>query len=161
LKGKQGATVGKMMKKGVTVRRKSRQAAHLRILITGRWADGRSALELFLKRRPGLVVVAQADDIRTLLTRAEATQPDVILLDWDLCDRWPEILISALHLLVESRPRVIVINVAPESKQAALAAGADGFVLWEDPPKRLLTAIETAGSKPEDVADYHKCKGEA
>ena len=113
----------------------------MRILITGRWADGRSALELFLKGKPDLVVVGQARDIRTLLTRAEATQPDVILLDWTLCDRSPEVLISALHLL-ESRPRVIVINLAPESKQAALAAGADAFVLRADPPKRLLLAKE-------------------
>ena len=121
----------------------------MRILITGRRADGRSALELFLKSKLDLVVVAQAGDIRTLLTRAEATQPDIILLDWNLCDRPPEVLISALHLL-ESRPWVIAMNLAPESKQATLAAGPDAFVLRGDPPKRLLLAIETVRSEPED-----------
>ena len=114
----------------------------MRILVTGRRVDGRSALQLFLKNQPDLDVVADAADTQTLLTKAEATLPDVILLDWDLCDRPLEELISVLHLL-ENRPGVILINVTLESKQAAIDAGADAVVLKGDAPKSLLIAIES------------------
>ena len=114
----------------------------MRILVTGRRVDGRSALQLFLKNQPDLDVVADAADTQTLLTKAEAALPDVILLDWDLCDRPLEELISVLHLL-ENRPRVILVNVTLESKQAAIDAGADAVVLKGDAPKSLLIAIES------------------
>jgi DNA-binding NarL/FixJ family response regulator len=97
---------------------------------------------LFLQNRPDLDVVAKADDIQTLLTQAEATQPDVILLDWDLCNRAPADLMAALHLLF-SQPGLILINAPAESKQAALAAGADACVVKGAPPKSLLLAIES------------------
>ena len=79
----------------------------MRILISGCRADDRSTLEFFLQNKPDLDVVAEAADIQVLLTQAEATQPDVILLEWALCDRPLEELISALHLL-ESQPGVIL-----------------------------------------------------
>ena len=113
----------------------------MRILVTGYRVEGRSALELFLHNRPGLDVVAEAGDIQTLLTQAEAAQPDVILLDWDVSSRPLADLISALHLL-ESQPGLILINAPAESKQAALAAGADACVVKGAPPKSLLLAIE-------------------
>jgi DNA-binding NarL/FixJ family response regulator len=114
----------------------------MRILVTGRRADARLALELFLRNRPDLDVVAEADDIQALLTQAEATQPDVILLDWDLCNRPLADLISALHLLF-SQPGLVLINAPAESKQAALASGADACVVKGAPPKSLLLAIES------------------
>ena len=114
----------------------------IRILISGCGADDRSALEMFLQNKPDLDVVAEAGDIPVLLTQAQATQPDVILLDWDLCDRPLEELITALHQL-ENQPGVIIINTTPESGQAALTAGADAFIVRGDPSKRMLVAIES------------------
>lgn len=120
----------------------------MRILISARRANECSALGLFLRNR-GLVVVAEAADIQTLVIQAEATQPDVILLDWALPNRPLEEIISALHLL-ESRPGVILTNITPESEQAALLAGADAFVVRGDPPKNLLIAIESIRLRRED-----------
>ena len=120
----------------------------MRILISARRASERSALTLFLQNR-GLVVVAEAVDIQTLLIQAETTQPDIILLDWDLPNRPLEDFISALHLL-ESRPGIIFTNVTPGSEQAALLAGADAFVVKGDPPKSLSIAIESMRIRRED-----------
>jgi DNA-binding NarL/FixJ family response regulator len=120
---------------------RNREEQPVRMLISGRRADGRAALALFLEHRPSLEVVAEAADVQTLLTRAEATQPDMVLLDWDLCDRPLEDLVSALHQL-ESRPGVILTNAAPESKQEALDAGAGAFVARGEDPRSLLLAIE-------------------
>ena len=114
----------------------------IRILISGCGADDRSALEMFLQNKPDLDVVVEAGDIPVLLTQAQATQPDVILLDWGLCDEPLEELITALHLL-ENQPGVIIINTTPESGQAALTAGADAFIVRGDPSKRMLVAIES------------------
>lgn len=121
----------------------------MRILISGRRANGRAALELYLQNQQQLDVVAEAGGVQTLLARALATQPDVVLLDWNVCDRPLEDLVSALHQL-ESRPGVILTNAAPGSKQAALAAGAEAFVARGDLPKSLLLAIETIRISRED-----------
>jgi DNA-binding NarL/FixJ family response regulator len=114
----------------------------MRILITGRRADVRSAIRIFLHNQPDLDVVAEASDIRTLLTQAETTQPDVILLDGDMCDRPLEELIPALHGL-EPQPGVILLSSPSGSKPAALAAGADAFITKDAPPKNLLIAFES------------------
>lgn len=127
----------------------------MRILISGCRADNRSALELFLQNKPDLDVVDEAADIQTLLTKAEATQPDVILLDWDLGDRPLEDLISALHLL-ESQPGVILINATRESKKNPVPAGVDALVVKGDPPKNLMIAIETIRLKREADRLYEK-----
>ena len=115
----------------------------MRILITGRRSDARSAMRIFLQSKLASDdVVAEAADLQTLLTQAEATQPDVILLDRELCDQPLEQLIPALQLL-ESQPGVILINARPETQPAAIAVGVDPIVLTGEPPKRLLIAIES------------------
>ena len=93
-------------------------------------------------------MVAEATDAETLLTQAEATQPDVIVLDRDMCDRPLEELIPALHRL-DPQPRVVLLDSRPESEQAALAAGADAFVFKGPPPESLLIAIESVRLKRE------------
>jgi DNA-binding NarL/FixJ family response regulator len=127
----------------------------MRILISGCRADNRSALELFLQKKPDLDVVASVGDFQSLLTQANTSHPDIILLDWDLCDRPLEELISALHLF-ESQPGVILISVTRESGQAGLTAGADAFVVKGDPPKSLMIAIETIRLKREADRLYEK-----
>jgi DNA-binding NarL/FixJ family response regulator len=95
---------------------------------------------MYLEHKLESEVVAEAADAHALLARAEAGQPDVVLLDWDLCDRPLEELVSALHQ-IEGRPGVIIINAPPGSKQSALAAEAS--VARDQDPKSLLLAIET------------------
>ena len=115
----------------------------MRILITGRRSDARSAMRFFLgSKLASDDVVAEAADLGTLLTQAEATHPDVILLDRDLCDQPLEQLIPTLQLL-EPRPVVFLVNIRPESQPFAKAAGVDAIVLTGDPPKSLLIAIES------------------
>jgi DNA-binding NarL/FixJ family response regulator len=114
----------------------------MRIAVTGRPADRRLALRMFLQNRPDLDVVAEANDIQTLLAQAKAARPDVILVDWQLCDQPLQDLVSAFHLL-EYRPGLILINAPAESRGAALAAGVDACVVKGAPPKSLLIAIES------------------
>jgi DNA-binding NarL/FixJ family response regulator len=106
----------------------------------------------FLRNKLDLEVVADSADIQDLLIQAESTQPDIILLDWELCDRQLEDLIATLHQL-ERQPGVVIINGMHDSMPAAAAAGADAYVLKGDPPKSLLIAIESVRLEREESKD--------
>jgi DNA-binding NarL/FixJ family response regulator len=100
----------------------------------------RRALTWLLQTRPELGVVADAADARQALARAEATSPDVVLVDWDLHNGSLEDLVGALRQLA-CQPKVVALGFSSESERAAQAAGADAFVSKGDPPRYLLTAI--------------------
>lgn len=113
----------------------------MRILIAGRKADFCSALELYLQNKTDVDVVATVTDYQTMMTRAQATLPDIILLDWHLSNRSQEEVIRTLRQL-DFEPGVILINVGPEYQELALVAGADDVVLNDGPAKNMFLAIE-------------------
>jgi DNA-binding NarL/FixJ family response regulator len=74
------------------------------------------------------------------LAQSKAACPDLILLDWRLPKMRPAGLLAKLR---EACPNVtvIVLSGRPEAQQAALDAGADGFVGKYELPEKLLAAI--------------------
>ena len=121
--------------------RVDRHLMKIRILIADQQPAVRSAVRLLLEKGLELDVVGEAADSKELLAQLKSLRPDVLLLDWDLQGRSTANLFDAFRKL-DRQPRVIVLDVQPESMQPALAAGADAFVSKGDPPKRLLTAIQ-------------------
>lgn len=130
----------------------------MRIFLADDQVKVRSALRLLLEQEPGLCVVGEAAEARSLLPQVQATQPDLMLLDWELPD--PSVvnsspasgsrLLSALRIL-SPHLRVIALSGQLEARQAALAAGADAFVSKGDPPEQLLAtlrAIEATMNRP-------------
>ena len=113
----------------------------MRILIADNQSAVRSAVRLLLEKGLELDVVGEAADSDELLAQLESLRPDILLLDWDLPGWSTASLFDAFGEL-DRQPRVIVLGVKPESRQSALAAGADAFVSKGDPPRRLLTAIQ-------------------
>jgi DNA-binding NarL/FixJ family response regulator len=114
-----------------------------RILIADRQPAVRAAVRIFVEKQPGLEMVGEAADTQELLALVRTTCPDLVLLDWGLNARPSSGLLQTLHEF-DWQPRVIVLDVRPESQKAALAAGADAFVSKTDPPIELLTAIQAA-----------------
>ena len=124
----------------------------MRILLADDQTKVRSALRLLLEQEPGLSVVGEAAEAEGLLTQVQRTQPDLVLLDWELpgfqatdslaCPG--QCLLSALHSL-GCHLKVIALSGHVEAREEALAAGADAFVSKGDPPERLLTALRTVG----------------
>jgi DNA-binding NarL/FixJ family response regulator len=116
----------------------------------------RSALRLLLEQEPGLHVVGEAAETETLLTGVQETQPDLLLLDWELparrslahlvdppgteADDARRRLLTLLHALCPNL-FVIALSCGPEARQQALAAGADAFVSKGDPPEHLLATV--------------------
>ena len=102
----------------------------------------RSALALMLGGGPDLEVVGEAGDGREGVALARRTRPDVVLMDI----RMPVLNgLEATRLLhgEPDPPHVIVLTTfdADDQVRAALAAGADGFLLKDTPPAQIVEAI--------------------
>ena len=104
------------------------------------------------------VYVRDAASLRALL---QTSRTDLVLLDWDLLGHPLADLVAEARSLA-SRPQVIVLGGDFTAKPAALAAGADAFVLKGDPPRYLLAAVQQARSRRTPAIDNatRKKKGE-
>ncbi|MER7822390.1 MULTISPECIES: response regulator transcription factor [unclassified Streptomyces] len=112
----------------------------------------RAGLVSLLNAAPGLSVIGEACDGEEALRLAEATAPDVILMDL----RMPGTDgITATERILRragdtggTPPKILVLTTfdLDEYVYNALRAGASGFLLKETPPERLVAAIHTVAS---------------
>jgi DNA-binding NarL/FixJ family response regulator len=107
--------------------------------------DLRMALQILLREEPGVRVVGTASSSACLRALFQASQPDMVLFDWDLPDLSPVDLVAEAKSL--ARCQVIVLGRDLDIKPVALMAGADAFVLRGDPNGHLLIAIRQARSR--------------
>jgi DNA-binding NarL/FixJ family response regulator len=115
-----------------------------RILLADDNKDSRSALALLLETRLGAIIVGEACTMESLLEQAATTQPDVVLLDWELPGKPDADRILVLRS-VAPRARLIVISARPES--ASRASDADAFVNKIDPPEHILAVLRERNVK--------------
>lgn len=113
----------------------------------------RGAIATLVNAAQGMSVVADAADGQDALTQARAERPDVILMDV----RMPGIGgVEATHAVVKDglttdngHPvRIIILTVyhADDAVYAALRAGASGFLLKDDAPEQIVSAIRAVAS---------------
>jgi DNA-binding NarL/FixJ family response regulator len=121
----------------------------MRLFIADADKQLRVALQILLHQQTGLHVTGMATEARGLLAQVEASQPDVLLIDWNLPGRPMADLLADLQAFVPS-PEIVVLSVRPEDKSAALTAGADAFVEKSSAPEKLLEHLSTI-SKPKHV----------
>jgi DNA-binding NarL/FixJ family response regulator len=119
----------------------------VRVLIVDDDPLVRSALTLMLGGRADLSIVGEAGDGEHAVVAAEALQPDVVLMDI----RMPGIDgIEATRRVVArpGAPRVIVLTTfdTDEHVFAAIAAGAEGFLVKDTAPADLIDAIKTVAA---------------
>jgi len=114
----------------------------VRIFIAEADKELRLALQMLLHREAGMHVTGMAIHSKGLVAQIAASEPDVLLLDWDLPGQPVPELLADLHKL-EPRPVLAVMSVRPEAEQTALAAGADAFVSKSLPPIGLLALLRT------------------
>jgi DNA-binding NarL/FixJ family response regulator len=129
----------------------------MRVLIADTHAPVRSALRRLLQEEYGVEIAGEAANIGDLMRMALATQPDCILLDWDLSlpaaaypaqnaalqlrrEKLRNVILASL-LQIHSCPRILILSCLPEAERLALGAGAHAFVLKSDPPDRLQAAL--------------------
>lgn len=118
-----------------------------RILLVNHEPEARSALREALAQEPGLKIVAEAEDTLGMLSRARLTQPDVVLLDWDIPNLNKQDLLFAIQCLFPN-PLVIVRGTKPDSRREAMSAGAAAFVSKCDPPEVLIVTLRGLSTRP-------------
>jgi len=100
----------------------------------------RLALHLLVDQEPGMVVMGITDRLTGLLIQLEATQPDVLLLEWEISFTELEDLLTDIHNL-KFRPEIILLSNKPEEEGKMIAAGADYFISTDAPPDNLLPIL--------------------
>jgi DNA-binding NarL/FixJ family response regulator len=123
-----------------------RGASSIRVLIVDDYEPFRRFVCSALKRNPQLQIVSQASDGLEAVQKAEALQPDLIVLDIGL----PKLNgIEAARRIQKLSPRSKIVFVSQESSaeivQEALSLGAFGYVVKTHAATELLAAVEAAG----------------
>ncbi|HCB04638.1 MAG TPA: response regulator transcription factor [Nocardioides sp.] len=117
-------------------------SAPIRLLVVDDDPLVRSALALMLGGQPDLEVVGEAGDGKEALEMVDRVRPGVVLMDIRMPRMSGLEATQALHGRPDP-PRVIVLTTfdADDHVMGALAAGADGFLLKDTPPPQILEAI--------------------
>lgn len=87
-----------------------------------------------------MVVIGMSDRAEGLLTILGASQPEVLLLDYELTQQTTIQIISDIHRL-ECHCKIIVLSIDPNVKELTLAAGADDFINKNYPSDKLLPIL--------------------
>ncbi|MFL5817826.1 MAG: response regulator [Conexibacter sp.] len=117
----------------------------LRVVLADDHELVREGLALVLERADGIDVVGTVGDVEATLRVVAVKQPDVLVLDL----RMPGgSSIEALPRFAEVAPRTAVVILTmhrhPAAARAALAAGANGYVLKESAGVELVLAVRLA-----------------
>jgi len=112
----------------------------MRIFIASADSMFRLSLQLLLEDEPGMAVIGIADRSDGLLTQVGASQPEVLLLDWELTKPAPINLLRELEQL-EQPPKIIALSIDSQVKEIALASGASDFISKNVPPDDLLPIL--------------------
>jgi DNA-binding NarL/FixJ family response regulator len=116
----------------------------IRVLVADDQSMVRAGFRMLLAGEDDIEVVAEASNGQEAVDNAARFHPTVILMDI----RMPELdgLEATRRILAaDSQARVLILTTfdLDEYVYEALAAGASGFVLKDDPPEQLLAAIRT------------------
>jgi DNA-binding NarL/FixJ family response regulator len=100
----------------------------------------RIALVIFLEGEPGLTVVGFTDRLESLLPQLEASQAEILLLEWQLPLPTLKEILENVHKLPPTH-KVIYFAGDPQESQQILTAGADYVILKNAPPDELLPML--------------------
>jgi two-component system, NarL family, response regulator NreC len=116
----------------------------IRILLADDHNVMRGGLRVLLERQPGFKVVGEASDGRQAVEQAEATKPDIIVLDIAM----PNLSgIEAAQRISTLLPHTRIIILSMHSDESyvlrALKAGAKGYLLKDSAENDLIEAIKS------------------
>ncbi len=123
----------------------------MRLFIAEARKELRLALQMLLNQEAGLHVTGIAVETKGLVAQIAASEPDVLLLDWQLPGSPMKELVGDIRAL-ELPLKIVVLSVQPEEEGAAMAAGADAFVSKADPPDQLMAVLNNMRQIPTDGA---------
>lgn len=121
--------------------------ALIRILLADDHSVVRAGLRALIDAEPDMAVIGEADDGAAALAMAQASRPDLVVMDLSM----PQLNgLEATRQLRERVPtaRVLMLSVHEEASYLhyALEAGAAGYVLKRAAAEALIGAIRAVGS---------------
>ena len=119
-----------------------------RILLADDNSAIRSALSLLLENRLKVDIVGEAESMEKLLTNMEHSNPDIVILDWELPGLPRENRVAALRA-IHSPVKVVATSARPEAAHQVLAAQADAYVCTCEQPELVVQALQTIWKFPE------------
>lgn len=114
-----------------------------RVFLADSQPEVRSALRLLLLDI-NMQVVGDASNWSAALTQAADTQPDMLVVDWDMIP----IDSSLLELRATCPAAVVIVLIShlDARQQAALSAGADSFISKGETPDRVAERLRSAAA---------------
>jgi len=114
----------------------------IRVLIADDHAVLRAGLKLLINAQSDMAVVGEAADGDATVRGAEATAPNVVLLDLSMPrTRSTQTIEQLVRVAPSARVLVLTMHDDPAYMQAALRAGAVGYIVKKAADIELLTAI--------------------
>ena len=95
---------------------------------------------MLVDSQPGMIVSGISDRIDDIAQQLETSQPDVLVLGWELPMESMHDLMADIHNLDYS-PEVIFLSSSPKEREAIMSAGVDYFVVTNAPPDELIQIL--------------------
>jgi DNA-binding NarL/FixJ family response regulator len=119
----------------------------IRVLVADDQSMVRAGFRLLLSGESDIEVVAEASDGLEAVEKAASCRPTVVLMDIRM-PRLDGLEATRRILASDNTANILVLTTfdLDEYVYEALCAGASGFVLKDDPPEQLLSAIRTVAA---------------
>ena len=114
-----------------------------RVLLAAPQPDVRAALRLLLLDL-NMEVVGEAADWPVALALAPESQPDMLLVDWELITVDSGNTLTQLRAACPAAAVIVLISQLDARQQAALSAGADAFISKGEMPDRVADRLRSA-----------------
>ena len=113
-----------------------------RILVVDDHPIVRQGLSLLMDRQPDLIVCGEAGDMPAAMKAIAALKPDILILDISLEGTDGIEVLKNVRLTHPKLP-ILVLSMHDESLYAerALRAGANGYVMKQEPTEKVLDAV--------------------
>jgi DNA-binding NarL/FixJ family response regulator len=110
----------------------------MRIVVATGDTDLRLAIQLMLSEEPGINIIGSASDSGGFIALIKSTNPDLALVDWDLPGCNNEDLVREVKAIKSETKLTLIVLGKRSTKETAVDAGADDYLIKGDPPNMLL-----------------------
>lgn len=117
-----------------------------KVLLAAPQSDVRAALRLMLLDLD-MQVVGEAVDWSSTLALAPQTQPQMLLIDWELMSVESGHTLAHLRAVCPAAVVIVLISQLDARQQAALSSGADAFISKGEMPDRVAARLRAAADR--------------
>jgi DNA-binding NarL/FixJ family response regulator len=118
------------------------QMEGLRAVVAESEPTVRGALCALAAQSLGLQVVGEAATSEALQCQVEEHKPDLVIVAWHLIAARADAALAVLRDAAEDL-RIVVLGARPDMREAAMRAGADGYLSKVDSPEVVLRVLRS------------------